>query len=134
MAPVRADLLEWRMASGNPPDDAPIFPRPDGAQWRETDYRNWRCRVFKPLAKRVGLGDGFVPYDLRHSAASLWAHEGRSVVEVAAWLGHSPDVCLRTYQHVFEDVHGAVPRDAEQAIREARVPPVFPDRRAAADA
>ena len=30
---------------------------------------------------------GVRPYDLRHSAASLWLHEGRSVVEIAAVAG-----------------------------------------------
>ena len=55
MAPVRADLAEWRMASGRPPDGALVFPRQDGSRWKETDYRNWRVRVFKPSVRAVGV-------------------------------------------------------------------------------
>jgi hypothetical protein len=29
------------------------------------------------------------PYDLRHSAASLWLHEGTNAVQVASWMGQS---------------------------------------------
>ena len=127
LAPVRGDLMEWRMASGRPPDAALVFPRPDDGEWAEHDYRNWRCRVFVPTARECGL-DVTRPYDLRHSAASLWIHEGRSAVEVAAWLGNSPAVTWDTYLHVFPEA--VEHRDPEAAIRAARGEPVpleFPD-------
>jgi integrase len=117
MAPVKTDLAAWRLASGRPADDALVFPSAAGNVWREHDWRNWRRRTFQPAAQPLGLTR---PYDLRHSAASLWLHEGRSVVEVGAWLGHSPTMCLSTYAHVVDELRDAPRVDAEQAIRTAR--------------
>jgi integrase len=74
MAPVRADLAAWRLASA---DDALVFPAASGQLWREHDWRNWRKRTFMPAVRALGL-DIRRPYDLRHAAASLWLHEGRS--------------------------------------------------------
>ena len=136
MAPVRADLQAWRLAAGRPDEGTFVFPKPTGSPWRETDWRNWRRRTFQPAAKALGL-DLRRPYDLRHAAASLWLHEGRSVVEVAAWLGHSPAMCLGTYAHLIEELRDAPKVDAEQAIRAARgqdVPAVYPSGETSADA
>ena len=119
MAPVRADLRAWRLASGRPGDDALVFPKPGGGAWREHDWRNWRRTKFQPAARALGL-DIRRPYDLRHAAVSLALHEGRSVVEVAAWLGHSPAMALSTYAHVVEELRGSPQIDAEEAIRQAR--------------
>ena len=127
MAPVRADLQAWRLASGRPSDDALVFPAASGQPFREHDFRNWRRRTFQPACKALGL-DVRRPYDLRHAAASLWLHEGHTVVEVAAWLGHSPTMCLSTYAHVVEELRDAPRIDAEEAIRAARVPAEYPSR------
>lgn len=64
------------------------------------DYRTWRRRVFKPSAEKAGLGE-VVPYDLRHSCASKLIARGATVTDVAEWMGHSPEMCLRTYSHLF---------------------------------
>ena len=72
------------------------------------------------------------PNDLRHSAASLWLHEGCSVIEVAAWLGHAPSMTLDTYGHVLAELNGADRVPAEEAIRRARealVPVSYPGER-----
>lgn len=121
MAPVRSDLVEWRMASGRPPDPTLVFPRPDGREWTEDDWRNWRTRAFTPASRAARIDFPLRPYDLRHAAASLWLHEGRSVVEVAAWLGHAPSMTLDTYAHVMAEVADIGERpSAEVTIREAR--------------
>jgi integrase len=68
------------------------------------------------------------PYDLRHSAASLWLHEGRTIIEVATWMGHSGQMALSTYLHVMSDM-GDERSSAEDAIRRARealVPSSYP--------
>lgn len=58
-----------------------------------------RLPVFAPVTAAIGF-DGAVPYDLRHSFASLLIHESRlSVVEIAQQLGHSPTMTLNTYGH-----------------------------------
>ena len=91
--------------------------------------------MFAPAAEAAGVV-GARPYDLRHSAASLWLHEGRTIVEVATWMGHSGQMALSTYLHVMSDL-GDERLSAEQTIRRARaalVPSSYPFRAAGADA
>jgi integrase len=118
LAPLAQDLREWRLACGRPGGRTLVFPRADATHWRETDWRNWRRRVYQPAAKAVGL-DSRRPYDLRGSFASLLIWQGRTVVDVAEQLGHTPETCLRYYARLFRDAPAErIP--AEQAIREAR--------------
>jgi len=51
--PLRADLAEWRLASGRPTPDALVFPTRSGTAWADHDYNNWRRRV---RAKRCARG------------------------------------------------------------------------------
>ena len=124
LAPLRDDLEAWRREAG---DTALILPSGRDAAWKEDDWRNWRRRVFGPLAAATGV-TGARPYDLRHSAASLWLHEGRTIVEVATRMGHSGQMALSTYLHVMSDL-GDERVSAEDAIRRARaalVPSSYP--------
>ena len=69
------------------------------------------------------------PYDLRHSFISLLIHEGLSVVEVARQAGHSPEMTLGTYAHVFDEHELGEHKTAEDQIRAARgedVPVLYP--------
>ena len=84
-----------------PEDGVLIFPTRRGAMMSEQDWRNWRNRIFGPLAAAAGINESR-PYDLRHSFASLLIREGASPVEVAAQLGNAPSVTLDTYAHLFE--------------------------------
>jgi len=114
LEPLREDL-ERRRADG------PVIARPDGGYWRETDWRNWRRHVFRPVAEEVGLV-GARPYDLRHAFASLLIAEGRmSIVEIAAQLGHNPTVCLDIYGHEMAERWAGEVRSAERLIMGARV-------------
>jgi integrase len=121
LAPLKQDLAEWRLACGRPGEDALIFARPDGDAWRNDDYRNWRKRAYVPAAKAAGL-NAPRPYDLRHSFVSLLINEGVSIVEVARQAGHSPEECLRTYAHTFEEFDPADRQPAEAVIAAARSP------------
>ena len=47
-----------------------------------------------PAAEAAGLSRTR-PYDLRRSAASLWPHEGRTIIEVATWMAHSGQMASR---------------------------------------
>lgn len=47
--PLAADLAEWRLAAGRPPDDALVFPGHDGRPWSPAAYKNWHRRVSAPL-------------------------------------------------------------------------------------
>ena len=126
MAPVRADLQAWRLASGRPGDEALVFPTAAGEPWREHDWRNWRRRTFQPAVRALGL-DITRPYDLRHAAVSLALHEGRSVVEVAAWLGHAPSMTHSTYAHVVDELRDSPQISAEEASAR-RAPTTYPPR------
>jgi integrase len=117
LVPLAKDLRRWRDAS--PSQSELVFPTPRGTVWTDHDWRNWRTRVYRPLAESVGLEDSR-PYDLRHSFASLLIHEGVSAVEVARQLGNSPAVTLDTYSHVFEEFDPAERLPAEEAIWAAR--------------
>lgn len=115
LEPLREDLDLRRRG----PHDA-LIARADGGFWRETDWRNWRRRVFRPVTEAAGLR-GARPYDLRHSFASLLITEGRmSIVEIAAQLGHNPTVCLDIYGHVMAERAADEAQSAEALIRAAR--------------
>jgi integrase len=118
VAPLAADLKAYRKAQGNPKASALIFPKGEAA-WTEDDYRNWTGRKFQTAAEAAGVTINR-PYDLRHSAASLWLHEGINPVQVAAWLGHNVAELFKTYAHVLAEYDPAKRTTADKAIRDAR--------------
>ena len=123
LAPLAADLREWRMRSGRPDDRALVFPGRDGRPWSQPAYQSWRRRAFARAASAAGA-QGARPYDLRHSFASLLLHEGRNVIYVARQLGHGAQLTLGTYGHVIDELDEQQPRqDAEDAIAAARAAP-----------
>jgi hypothetical protein len=108
------------MAAGNPAGAALIVARADGQPWREHDYRNWYRRHFRPAAVAVGIPHA-VPYDLRHTYASLRLAEQRlSLQELAEEMGHGVQVLAETYAHVIADLRGAGPIDPDALIDAAR--------------
>ena len=126
--PVRDDLAEWWSASA-PSPASPVFAAASGGFWRASDWRNWRKRIYKPVAEHVGI-DGACPYHLRHAFASLLIHEGRlSVVEIAAQLGHNPTVCLDTYAHVMAEQEEGERTSAEEQIIPSQAGPAVDCRR-----
>lgn len=98
-----------------------MFPAPSGGPWPLRDWQNWRRRTFMPAAQAIGLTES-VPYDLRHSFASLLVHEGESsVVEIASYLGHAPSQTLDTYSHVVEGMDAdAATTVADQIFKKAK--------------
>lgn len=98
-----------------------IFPRASDRQpWHKTDWDNWRGRRFKKAAKDVGLGQDLKPYDLRHTAATLYAAAGWDHLEIAHQLGHSAKESVGTYQHLIQAAVGKPRRSVDDWIREAR--------------
>ena len=138
LRPVPQDLAAYRLGTrrdrvaGCPL----LFPRPDGNPWRDTNYRNWRRRVFRPAAVAAGIATSTVkrlpdgskrrryngprPYDLRHTFVSLLIQEGRSIAYVAEQAGHTVEECARTYTHLFDEYRDARPVQAEDLIQRAR--------------
>lgn len=118
LAPLRADLRDYMLATGI--RAGLLFPRPDGGPWRETDWRNWRRRVYRSNAEKVGL-PASRPYDLRGSWVSLLVWEGRTMLEVSRMAGHTVATSDRHYARIFESAPGpGETRSAEGAIRAAR--------------
>ena len=91
----------------------------DGGAWTRDDWGNWRSRAWHAACVRAGL-DVRRPYDLRHSASSLWLAEGRQPLQVARWLGHSLSVLLDTYAHLIDELADGERVDAELEISKAR--------------
>jgi integrase len=119
LSPLAQDLAAYRMASGRPDDDQLLFPAASGGVWQDHDWRNWRRRVYQPLAKEADIQSSR-PYDLRHSFVSLLIYEGLNVIEVARRAGHSPQMCLNTYAHLFAEFDPAARKPAEDVISGAR--------------
>jgi integrase len=130
--PVAADIAEWHELA---PPATLLFPRPsDGQPWKKYDWDNWRSRPikrgkrggrwnvrsFKNAAAEVGLGETLKPYDLRHTAASLFAASGWTADEGAHQLGHSVDTFNRTYRHLLDPSWSGERKSVEEYIREAR--------------
>lgn len=110
----------WREGASRAADAELIFPRTDGAVFRDTDYRNWRKRHFTPAALAAGVGEA-TPYALRHSFASLLVQAGWNPLEIAVEMGNSPEVVQRDYSHLFREFARGHRIDPEATILEARV-------------
>jgi integrase len=119
LVPLKTDLAEWRLACGRPAEEWLVVPSERGVQWTANGFEKWQQRVLKPAAAKIGRPD-MTAYHLRHSFASLLAHDGRSAVYIAEQLGHGPDVSVKTYQHVIKEYEHAPRLAAEDAIRQAR--------------
>ncbi len=116
---LRDDLKEWRKVSDGK-SAALVFPRSDGEPWNETDYRNWRRRVYRPLGETVGI-EKAQPYELRHSFASLLFQEGKTNhVDIAAQMGHNLQTLYSTYTHTIEELRDTPRQPVETLIRTAR--------------
>lgn len=88
-----------------------LFTLPDG--YTPLDYANfrkhqWLIALEKSELEKT-LHQKITMHDLRHSAVSHWIASGATVLQVAAWAGHtSPDFTLRQYGHLFPDDGSAV--------------------------
>jgi integrase len=61
------------------------------------DLHNFLCRVWNPLLDHLGLARRR-PYQMRHTAATLWLASGESPEWIATQLGHSTtEMLFRVY-------------------------------------
>jgi integrase len=103
------------LVAGRAPDDL-VFTAPRGGVLRVS---NFRLRHFDGATGAVGL-EGFVPHELRHTAASLAIASGATIKGVQAMLGHaSATLTLDRYGHLFGDELDAVADRIDTAARAA---------------
>lgn len=71
---------------------------------------NFKKRQFRAACEAVdGLPSGLIPYDLRHTAASLAIRSGANIKVIQAMLGHSSaTLTLDRYGHLFPDDFGGL--------------------------
>jgi len=117
LAPVVEDLEAWRIRTSIGGEF--VFPRPDSAVFRDTDYQLWRKRHFDPAAIIVDAGDA-TPYPLRHSFASRLVQSGWNALEIAVEMGNSPEVVQRDYSHLFREFARGREVEPTATILEAR--------------
>jgi len=111
--PVALELEAMRQEPG-------AFVAP-GDRGGPLNWHNWVGRVWRPVVNRLGISA--VPYDCRHTAASLWLHEGRSLAWVSRALGHANQMTtLSHYSHAYEEARLATAVPMHEAILAARVP------------
>ena len=118
---VQRTLDEWRDIQGAA--GGLVFPDLTGKQVTEEGHKSWGRHQFREGIKKAGLDSiepNVTPYTLRHSCASLLLHEGRSVIEVARWMGHSPVMTLRVYGHVMDDLVGGGHVNGDELVIQAR--------------
>lgn len=127
VAPLADSLAELREARGNPADDELVIPSMSGGPWTQSQYNNWRRRVWGKVKKGLAEGDPpqprlakAIPYDCRHSFVSLQLRAGASPLEVARWAGHSPKVMYDHYAHVIDELEGEPRLSPVEQIKRAR--------------
>lgn len=114
-----------RRTYGEPPWDsgAPMFPKQDGTPIASKNSASaWRRRIFTPSAIRAGLGEGFTPNMLRHSAAAFAIANGGDVYSVQRMLGHAhASITLDTYGSLWDSSAERLAERLDQAIRQGAV-------------
>lgn len=88
-----------------------------GSKGGPLNWNIWEQRVFRPNVP----DEGVVPYDLRHTFASLALHEGRSLPWIQKEMGHaSPTTLLDHYAHEYEEAELATRVGMDDAVQAAR--------------
>ena len=101
LAARRARWMTAALAAGVPLEELSVFPS------RDTIVRPWRpdavSKEFRLFRDELGLSDSLTLRNLRHHAVSVLAAAGVDVVTVAKRMGHSPQIMLTVYAHLFEE-------------------------------
>jgi integrase len=90
-----------------------VFTGDREAQVRQNAFRS---RIFQPCAEGVGIDPIPTVHDLRHTAASLMAKAGYSMLEAQRALGHSSQTMTERYSHLYEDGQRARARQLDNLL------------------
>lgn len=93
-----------------------IFTNSKGKPYANT---NTLATVFANIADRLNLPH-YMPYSYRHTLATKWLTQGKSIDKLAALLGNSPNTIRLHYSHLIHE-HDALRADLEQFQEQQRV-------------
>lgn len=97
--PISAAAARWARENRTGEKGNPVFATRTG---RRLSDRNVR-RALEGVTGDLDLA-WVTPHVFRHTCASRLLSEGRSIRQVAGWLGHTdPAFTLRTYVHLMDD-------------------------------
>jgi integrase len=124
---LASDLADLRTARGEPVDTDLVFPAKEGGHWSQSQYNNWRKRMWRPVLDKLASGKPpqsqlakARPYDCRGSFVSLHLRAGENPLVVAEWGGHSPRIMFGHYAHVIQELRHEPPLPADEQIARAR--------------
>jgi hypothetical protein len=86
LAPLAADLLEWRRRNGPLPDRDLVFPPIAPGGWGRGEWREWVRERYQPLAAEQGLSI-LEPTRLRETFIALLIQEGATLEELLSQVG-----------------------------------------------
>jgi integrase len=86
---------------GKPVTRRLLFTRPDGGALNRMSFNRAWTKAWKAAGVPAGRPNGC--HVLRHTAASAWLSAGLGLARVAAYLGDTQEVILRTYSHFMPD-------------------------------
>lgn len=85
--------------------DALVFPAKNG---KEIDAHNFLNRIWKPVVEALveeGKVREYLPqYNCRHTFITMMLESGVSVVQVAKWVGNSPEIIMKHYAGIIKQV------------------------------
>lgn len=103
LPPPLVSRLAWHVDRWSRQDEDRVFLNRRGNDLAPSNWsRPWRQVRAQRWPAGHPLAD-IVPYDLRHTAATMMLRAGVTPSEVARRLGHSVEMLMRIYAGVFED-------------------------------
>jgi integrase len=97
--PISAAAARWVRENRPSERSAPVFVTKSGTRLSDRNVR----RALDAVTEDLDLG-WVTPHVFRHTCASRLLSDGRSIRQVAGWLGHTdPAFTLRTYVHLMDD-------------------------------
>lgn len=97
-----------------------------GCDGQPFNHAKWYLRSFVPATVDADLAP-LRFHDLRHSYASLMHAQGRSMLEVSRWMGHSTyRITADIYSHVWDDEDGTLGDALDAAFLGASASPLSP--------
>jgi integrase len=118
LAPLAADLAEWRRASGDPRGEELVFPGANGDAWADGEWERWE-QEFARLASELGA-DGLTARNARDCYWSLLLREGWTIGEICRVTGDDPWTRYATLVFVADDAARGERIDAASEIEAAR--------------